>query len=158
MDETFKIFIEQLKSGGIEKIEITCAPDFLGVAEDALRFKHPIQVNGETYLADETVVLHFNTTTVAMISCSICNAPVETSIEVANFYHMLPLEEIKNGCFNFQEVLREALLLEVPLFAECSNGHCPQRKEIAKYLKSPTRKDSDGHQPFADINLDQFKP
>jgi uncharacterized metal-binding protein YceD (DUF177 family) len=158
MDEIFKIFTEQLKDGDIKKIDISCASEFLDVTEEALRFKDPIQVNGEVYLADDAVVLHFDAATIAIIPCSICNAPVKTEIKVNNFYHMIPLEEIKNGYFNFQDILREAILLEVPAFAECNNGQCQHRKEIAKYLKSPNRPESDGHQPFADINLDQFKP
>ncbi|MGZ3633883.1 MAG: YceD family protein [Parachlamydiaceae bacterium] len=158
MDDTFKIFVDQLKKGGVEKIDLTCAPTILEVNEEALRFNYPVCVRGEAYLADDALVLHFNASTVALIPCSICNGPVETAIEVNGFYHMVPLEEIKHGCYSFHGVLRETILLEVPSFAECTNGRCPQRKELAKYLKSPTRADSDGHQPFADINLDQFKP
>lgn len=158
MDEYFKIFFEQLRDGNTEKIDITCDPAFLEVKDEALSFKQPVKIQGEAYLADDTLILHLNISTSAAIPCSICNAPVESPIELKGFYHTEPIEEIKHGYFNFQEVVREAILLEVPPFAECHAGNCPDRKGISKYLKKPINAKNEGHQPFADINLDQFKP
>lgn len=157
MDEKFKIYLEQLKSGGTEKIDITCSSDFLGVNEENLYFEDPVQVTGEIYLADEELILHLDAFAKAIIPCSICNEPVKVELEVIGFYHAEPVAEIKRGSFNFQEVLREAILLEVPQFAECK-GNCPQRKQVDKYLKKPKAPNDQGYQPFADINLDQFKP
>lgn len=153
MNEQFKIFLEALKGGKTEKISITTAPDFLDVNEENLHFTQDVNVSGEAYIADDTLVLHFDATAHAIIPCSICNAPVETTIQAKNFYHAEPLEDIKNGSFYFQDVLRETLLLETPAFAECCQGQCPKRQEIGKYLKTETS----GHKPFADITLDQFK-
>lgn len=158
MDENFKIYFEQLKGGKIEKIEATFTPDFLCIKEDALQFKDPIQITGETYLADDALILHLDATTAAMISCSICNEPVKVPVDIHGFYHAEPIEGLKHGYFNFKEILREAILLEVPAFAECSKGNCPKRKEIGKFLKKPMNTDETGNRPFADINLDQFKP
>lgn len=157
MDERFKIFLEQLKSGDTEKIDITCSSDFLAVNEDDLRFEGPVHVTGDVYLADEELILHLDVSAKAIIPCSICNEPVKVEVEVIGFYHAEPIAELKTGSFNFQEVLREAILLEVPQFAECG-GNCPQRKQVDKYLKQPKAQDGQGYQPFADINLDEFKP
>ncbi len=157
MDERFKIFFEQLKEGSTEKIDITCDPDFLEVSEEALSFKDPVCIKGEVYVADSTLILHLDIATSARISCSICNAPVEIPVELIGFYHTESVEEMKEGYFNFREVIREAILLEAPAFAECHEGNCPDRKGIAKYLKQSTDVKNEGHQPFADINLDQFK-
>ncbi len=157
MDERFKIFFEYLQDGGTESIDITCEPDFLEVEEENLVFTKPVKITGETYLTDETLILHLNIVTSASIPCSICNAPVEVPIELTNFYHTEQIEEIKNGCFNYQEAIREAILLEVPAFAECREGNCPDRKDLSKFLKEPKSAKDDGHQPFADINLDEFK-
>lgn len=158
MDEKFEIFLEQLRGGGSEKIDVTCASDFLDVNEDDLRFEPPVKVTGEAYMADEELILHLDAVAHAVKPCSICNEPVKVSVEVRNFYHAQPLAEIKGGCFNYQEILREAILLEVPSFAECQQGNCPQRQQIAKYLKQPKPSEGEGYQPFADINFDQFKP
>jgi uncharacterized metal-binding protein YceD (DUF177 family) len=157
MDERFKIFFEHLRDGGTDKIDITCDPDFLEVSDEALFFTQPVKIKGEAYLTDDTLILHLNIATSASISCSICNAPVTVPLELTNFYHTEQIEELKSGCFNFQQAVREAILLEVPAFAECHEGNCPDRKGIAKFLKKPTSAKNDGHQPFADINLDQFK-
>ncbi|MBA3237084.1 MAG: hypothetical protein H0T62_01885 [Parachlamydiaceae bacterium] len=158
MDETFKIYFEQLKGGKIEKIDATFTPEFLSVEEESLHFKDPVQLKGEAYLADDALILHLDAETVAVIPCSICNEPVKVPVEIHSFYHAEDIEGLKNGYFNFKEILREALLLEVPAFAECSKGNCPKRKEIVKFLKNPTSTEENGNRPFADINLDQFKP
>jgi uncharacterized metal-binding protein YceD (DUF177 family) len=157
MDEKFKIFLEQLKSGRTERIDIACDSAFLGVKEEDLHFEGPVQVTGEAYLADDELILHFDARAKAIIPCSICNEPVEVEAGVNGFYHAEPVAEIKTGSFNYQEILREAILLEVPQFVECE-GSCPQRKQVDKYLKKPKTHDDQGYQPFADINLDQFKP
>ena len=157
MSERFKIFLEQLKSGETEKVDITHSSDFLGINEENLHFEGPVHVTGEIYLADEELILHLNIFAKAVIPCLICNEPVKVEIEQLGFYHAEPITEIRTGAFSFQEVLREAILLEVPSFAECG-GNCPQRKQVDKYLKKPQAPNDQGYQPFADINLDQFKP
>lgn len=156
MDERFKIFLEQLKGGATEKLEITCSPDFLEVKEPDLHFNDPVTVQGTAYLADEELILHIDCFVSAMIPCSICNAPVRVEMSIVNYYHVEPIAEVKLGYFNFKEVLREMILLEIPRFAECEGG-CPQRKQLDKYLKKSKISDDQGYQPFADINLDQFK-
>lgn len=158
MDERFKIFIEQLKGGGSEKINLSCDSDFLELHEEELHFKAPVTATGEAYLADSELILHFNAKAHALIPCSICNAPVDVEVEVNNFYHAEPLLGIKGGSFDYREILREAILLELPLFAECKQGNCPQRLQLAKYLKPSKPSNEEGYRPFADINFDQFKP
>lgn len=157
MSEKFKIFLEQLKSGETEKVDIACSSDFLDVNEENLHFEDLVNVTGEIYLADEELILHLNISAKAVIPCVICNEPVKVEIEIVGFYHVEPIAEIRTGSFSFQDVLREAVLLEVPQFAECG-GNCPQRKQVDKFLKKPQAPNDQGYQPFADINLDQFKP
>lgn len=164
-DEAFKIYVEQLRDGHVHKIKEIHAPDFLDVHEDELRFEKPVDVEGEAYLADDKLILHLNISTHAIIPCSICNGPVDVEIQLPNFYHMEEPENIKSGIFDFGEVLREAILLEVPAFGECHQGNCPERAQVAHYLKTPTKSgsgvDSDeeeGYHPFADVDFDKFEP
>lgn len=157
MDERFKIFVEQLIGGAREEINISCDASFLDVNEESLHFESPVTVQGEAYVADKDLILHFDATANALIPCSICNEDTPVEVKVINFYHAEPLEDIRNGFFNFQEILRETILTETPQFAECEQN-CPKRKEIAKYMKTPKPNEGEGYQPFADINLDQFKP
>jgi uncharacterized metal-binding protein YceD (DUF177 family) len=162
-DDAFKIYVEQLRDGHVEKLHETFAPNFLDIHEEELHFNENVTIEGEAYLADENLILHLQIATQAIIPCSICNGPVETKILLPNFYHMEPLADVKSGIFDFSNILREAILLEVPGFAECHNGNCPERKQVAKYLKEPAKKAAggdknieDGYQPFADIDFDQF--
>jgi uncharacterized metal-binding protein YceD (DUF177 family) len=166
-DDRFKIYAEQLRDGHVEKINETYTPDFIDLDEerDELHFNGNVEVNGEAYLADENLILHLKIDANATIPCSICNGPVEVEIELPNFYHMEPLADIKGGIFNFHEILREAILLEVPAFGECHGGNCPERPQVAKYIKATSSIKSsgddeidEGYQPFADIDFDNIKP
>ncbi len=44
--------------------------------------------------------------------------------------------------------------MDTPQFAECNQGKCPMRTEVARYLKEPNENQSDegGYHPFADID------
>lgn len=149
--DSFKIHLEQLRDGKTAKINEKFEPEFLDVHEKDLEFKKPVEVNGEVYIAGEGLVLHFVIIAYAYLPCSVCNEPVEVEIAVKNFYHVEPLADIKGGIFNFKEVLREAVLLEVPAFAECNSGNCKKRKELKKFLKDQNKTNEEGYHPFANL-------
>lgn len=162
MNDRFKIYVEQLRDGHIEKISEKFSPDFLDVHEQDLKFVDPVLVDGEAYLAEDMLILHVDIKTTGLIPCSICNEPVKVEIAIDGSYHATPLDEIKGGVFNFQEIIREVILLETPILAECNKGKCPQRTLVQKYLKgentSKTKDgEEDGYQPFADLDLDRMK-
>ncbi len=150
MDDHFKIFVEQLRQGRVEKIEEQILPDFLEVDEEGLVFHFPVQLTGEAYVAENELVLHWDAETIATIPCSICNEPVEVKIRVSNFYHSEPLAEIKTGIYHFGSLLRESILLETPFFVECKEN-CPKREEYSHYLKSSNQKMGENYNPFADL-------
>lgn len=156
-DDHFRIFVEQLREGHTEEIDETFPPAFLDVHEKELVFTEPVTVKGEVYLAEDTLVLHLDIEAVAEVPCSVCNKPVEVPISIEGFYHAVPVNEIKGAVYDFSEVLRETILLEVPHLAECREGKCPQRKTIGKYLKkekSPgSDDDGEGYRPFADLDF-----
>lgn len=158
MDELFKIYVDQLKGGNTEQISATFPPDFIGQRDDELAYDREVIVTGEAYLADQELILHFNATTSVEIPCSICNEPVRHPIELNNFYHAEELENIKTGIFCFNEVLRDALMLEAPHFVECNDGKCPARKEYDRFFHSSEadenkNSEEEGYQPFKDLNL-----
>lgn len=155
MDDVFKIYVEQLRDGHEEKIHEKLDPNFLEINEPELTFDKPVKVEGAAYLAERELVLHWDIQTEALIPCSICNEPVRVTIHIPNFYYSESLEEIKTGIYNFKNLLRETILLEVPPFVECNGGNCPKRKEYHKYLKETSDQPSDqeeGYQPFADLD------
>ncbi len=163
MDDAFRIYVEQLRDGHIEDIHEKFSPEFLDVNEKELSFEDEVSVEGKAYLAEDVLILSFAVATLAKMPCAVCNRPVKTPVEIKDFYHAEPLEEIKTGVFNFKEVLREMILLDTPRFAECEQGNCPSRKEIAKYLKKPSAEDEnpeneeEGYHPFADFDWDKTK-
>lgn len=154
MEDAFKIYVEQLRKGQVEKLEESFSPDFVDVQEKELAFPEPIHLKGKAYLVDEELVLHIDVAFVVQLPCVICNQPVRQAIAIKGHYHHVPLEEVRGGIYNFREDLRELILLEVPHFLECEEGNCPERKVIAKYLKEPSsssEEEDEGYQPFRDL-------
>lgn len=157
LDESFKIYVDQLKKGGVEKIHEEFTPDFLDIHENDLSFKDPVIVEGEAYLAESELILKLKIATSAWIPCSVCNEPVKVDFHLDNLYIATPLSEIKSGIFTLVEPLREAILLEVPAYAECG-GACPERKNVEKYLKTyPLSKEAESmhYRPFEGLKSDE---
>lgn len=149
-DRQFNIYLEQLHNGNKTSIDITSAPHFLGINEEELHFDELVVIKGEAYLAGEALIISCHLSTVGKMPCAICNEPVSVEIEVPQFYFAEELSNIRGGIYNFKEAIREAILLEVPLFIEC-NGKCPRRKDIEKYLRSADDQKEEGYHPFADL-------
>lgn len=157
--EYFKIYIDRLSDGRIESISHLFSPDFLEQNAEDLSFTSPVEVEGKVYLAGNELVLQLDVRTEAVLPCSICNQPVILPVELRNLYHVEALDKIKSAIFIFKDILREAILLEVPKFTECSNGNCPMRSKYSRYLSDDTKLDADtksddgGYRPFADLDL-----
>ena len=146
-----KIYIDRLKSGHTEKIEEEIDSSFLEVAEEELLFPSKVSVSGTAYLADEHLVLHLKTKTEAKIPCSICNDLFLYPIKI-DFYHTVLLKDLINPIFEYAEALRESILLQVPPFAECHGGQCPERDSIDKFLKKGhAAQDPHVQFPFSDL-------
>jgi uncharacterized metal-binding protein YceD (DUF177 family) len=160
MEDSFKIFIEQLREGRTEEIKECFSPAFLQLQEDELHFLDKIAVDGEAYLADDDLVLHLDIDAQCSLPCSICNGAVLKKVNISDFYYTVPVKKIKSGVYDYQKILRETILLETPAFAECNEGKCPQRKQIEKYFKkesSVLSEVEEGYQPFANLDLDKIK-
>jgi len=158
IDDRFRIYTEQLREGCTEEIEETLSPDFLEINERDLAFNTPVKIQGQAYFADDLLVIHLDIEATATLPCVVCNASVDVPLEIKGFYHAAPQEEIKNGVYDFREILRETILLETPLLAECKEGNCPERPLLGKFFKkedpSGSTSDEGGYQPFADLDFD----
>lgn len=151
-----KIFVDRLKDGHIEKLTQEIPSDFLGVQEDDLSFIAPITLKGESYLASDHLIIKLHIETKISMPCSICNQPTELHIVVPDFYHAEPMENIRSSVFDYSELLREDILLQVPQFTECNKGNCPERDSIKGFLKKEKTqeakaKTSPMHFPFSDL-------
>lgn len=152
--EQLKIYIDRLKGGHPLKIEECLSPDFLDIHEEELHFKEPVHIQGEAYLADDHLVMHLSIETEALLPCSICNDAVRTPIVAKNIYLTEPLSDIKTAIFDLTDHVRESILIQVPLFAECNGGKCPDRDNIKKFLKPEEKSSKSGevsYFPFADL-------
>jgi uncharacterized metal-binding protein YceD (DUF177 family) len=157
MESPFKIFVDRLKKEDKLEIHEVVSPDFLDVHEEDLSFQNKVIVDGEAYLAHDELILHLAAEAEALIACAICNERVPTKVHLEAFYHAEPLKQIKGAVFDYQELLRESILLETPEFVECE-GKCPKRKNLKKYLKSEESSlektsDAEGYKPFSDLEL-----
>lgn len=148
MKEIFKIYIDRLKGGKRAEILESVLPDFMEIHESDLAFRSPISLKGEAIVTDGTFFLELEIKTEALIPCAICNSEVIFNITIPKLYHAVNVEEIKGAIFNFKELVREHILLELPPIAECQNGCCPERKSMAKFMK---KNGAESFHPFAGL-------
>lgn len=149
-----KIYVDRLQNGLNLKIEETLSSDFLDLNEDELAFKEPVHVKGEAYLADDHLIIHLSIDTAAIMPCSICNQPIRFPIHIKNICLTQPLNEIQGAIFDLGEEVRETVLLQTPLFLECSGGKCPERESMKKFFKEehpPSKDEEKVNFPFANL-------
>lgn len=156
-DPLLKIYVEQLRGGKTWPLHVDLSPDFLEVQEKELAFLDPVRLDGEAYLAQDELVIQVAVHTQAQVPCRICNEFFKIDIAIDKLVHLEPITDLKRGYFDISELLREAILLEVPQIAECHGGHCPSRKDVEKFLSEPNAEQADaveGYHPFSDLSLD----
>jgi uncharacterized metal-binding protein YceD (DUF177 family) len=157
MEKRFKIFTDRLKDGHAETIQEETPSDFLDIHEKELSFPEPVRISGQAYLAENHLVIQLHIETSAELPCSICNSPTKVPIIVDDFYNTEAIEDLRSPIFDYTESLREAILLQLPSFVECSGGNCPERENIKKYLKQPKSQEKEKpsprvHFPFANLD------
>lgn len=128
-----EIFIDRLREGHSEEIDQEVGPDFLFVEDGGLVFDVGVSVSGKAYLADSHLVCTLDVSTVYKTWCKICNELVPFELDLTGIYLTEEVENIPSKIYNFQEPLREAILLEIPMYHEC-DGNCPERENIRQYL------------------------
>lgn len=154
--DLFKIYIHRLNNGQIHKHEENCSPDFLDVSENFLKFEENIHITGSSYLADDHLITQLTIHTAATIPCSICNEAVRIPIGIKDLYLSMPIVDIKGAIYDLTDEIRESILLQVPQFAECGPGCCPQRAHVeqlfGKKVKAEKKAARDStHFPFSEL-------
>ena len=152
MSSPFQIWIDRLKSGQTQLINESFDSSFLDVQEAELQLNTPVVVVGEAYLTESELIFRFQASTQATMPCAICNQMTPVKLSVKDFYHAHSLSEIPSAVFDYQEILREALLIELPQYVECNKGKCPDRKIIAPYLRSEKKAQEETHFPFSNLD------
>lgn len=152
MNNLFQIWIDRLKNGQRQKIDESFAPDFLDLREEELKIHSPVIVQGDAYLTENELILHYSAKTQFAMPCAICNQMIEVDLSIKDCYHAEPLEDITSGIYDYKEVLRESLLIELPKYVECTEGKCPERETIAPYMRQKQKEEPNTHFPFSKLD------
>ena len=150
----FRVYIDSLKHGGEDKIFEKIDPAFLELAgEGDIRSSDPVLVDGTAYLAGDFLILSLHIAAKLELKCALCNEFFSLAVDLPHFTHEEPLEEIKHGFFDFGELVRETIFLEVPFYPQCSGKVCANRKRVEKYLKTEDTGEAAGYKPFQNIDI-----
>lgn len=164
----FTIYIDRLKDGNELDISEIQPSQFLDIENDPeISSESPVEVKGSAYIAGDWLVLQASISTTVRISCALCNESFSYPIELKEWTHQETIDSIKGGIFSYQELIRQAILLEVPFFAQCGIDHCANYDEVKKFMvpsASPVEKsrgkkkksneidDTQGYHPFKDLS------
>jgi len=152
MHDQLKIYVEQLKTGYKEKINLQVSSNFLDLHEDELAVAPSISIQGEAYTTGDNLILCLSCKTEVQLPCSICNTMTRVSLEAKEIAHSQELSELPSSIFDYSGVVREELLLMIPHFIECQKGNCPQRLEIQPFIKAEKPASApDVHFPFKNL-------
>ena len=145
MKNKFTIQLSLLRNDQIIKInEKVLFEEFELQKEKELIFDSPIEVKGDIYTANESLVMHFFIKFSIKLPCTICNEPTAKQILIDNLYITKDLNEI-DEIYDFTSEIKNACFLEIPSYVEC-NDNCSKRQDLKKYLK--TKKDT---YPFSNL-------
>ena len=134
MSDDFKIYIDRLRGSKEQEIDIFVSPEFLKTDEAELYFEDKVHIKCRAYIAGNDLILTCDTSALAKMPCKICNVMTDVPIVLKNSYHVIDLEKIKTNIFDFSKLIREEVILALPIVTECKNN-CPERKILKKYLK-----------------------
>ena len=156
MKDIVKVYVDRVRDGNTDEISEELPSSFMDVHEKDIRFEAPIFLTGEAYVTDDYLIVSLTIETEATLICSVCNEPFTFAISIHNMMHEEPLENIKEATFDILPLVRESILLEIPLYPQCGITSCNRREEIEPYLKkeqSPEQEESqpNGHNPFKDL-------
>lgn len=114
---------------------------FIEQEEDEIRFQKPIEVEISAYISGEFLILDCSISTEILIPCSFCNEYYPLQLSLTHYQEEEPLENIKGHLFDASEVIREAILLEIPLYPLCGGVVCNNRATIEPYLTKSTEEE-----------------
>jgi len=150
MNENLTAFIDRLRDGGETFFDEKVSGEQLNASDEELRFAKNASVKGKAYLADEHLVIALDIDAHPELPCTVCNEWTPVGLSLKKYYITKPLEEIRSNVYSFVEDVREAILLEVPQFAECG-GNCPSREALDGYCGKEKEVSDDTHFPFKDL-------
>jgi hypothetical protein len=132
MIDHFNLYVGRFHEGKIEEIEWEVPPNFLDVTDGNNFFQDPVFISGKVYVAGSHLIVQVDIKTTYGAFCKICNEKIFLPLELNGIYLTEDLDSIPSKIYNIQESIREAILLELPLYNECAGG-CTLRNEFETY-------------------------
>lgn len=130
------IYLERLAHEHVEKISEALPPELFQLSEsDELQAHDTVAVTAEAYVSDGFLIITYSVSTAFTTRCGFCNESFSLPVQLSHCTVEIPLDEIKHGYFDFSELLRQELLLQVPYYPLCGGEQCNNRAEVEKYLK-----------------------
>ncbi len=148
MPPELNIYIDRLRGGRKEAIDLKHSSAFLAISD--VTFRDLLLVQGEAYLASSHLIIQLKVQAEVFLKCIVCNESINKKIKICHFYHAEELTSKTKQIYNYSVPLRDAILLEIPCFAEC-HGNCLKRKELEKYMQSKEKNDS-AYFPFTRLS------
>lgn len=146
------IDLNRLRQENVEEFEVALDPSIMELdPADNIKVTEPVEVQGRAYIADDELIVELDVEGVLEIHCAMCHEPFDYQVSVVNYVHNQPVSEIKHSTFDAKELVREAFLLEIPLFPQCGGNECENRDKIAKYLKQEGSAEEASQSPFKDL-------
>lgn len=140
MEKPFCVPYGELRQQGSLEINHSAPAAFMEVEEPYMGFTGEIQVQGRCELMDQGISLLLDIEAKTIQPCTVCNENTSATISIKQLHHFEKNPETCNNVFDFNDIVREAVLLETPEFIECLEGNCEARNDVKKYLKE----DNDG--------------
>ena len=156
MSRVLRVRVDGSHIDGEVEFEERLPPEFLDLPQgDELSAASDILVSGRAYRASEWIMIQADVTVSMCLPCSMCNDMCTFSIELTSWEQSLPASSMKDGMIDLSEVLREAILLEVPFFVRCCGDTCRNDDEFRKYCMSENKISADDveerNQPFLSL-------
>ena len=134
MQEVFNIYIDRLGEGSVQPLDEKVDSSFLEVPDGNLFFPEQVVFHGSAYLADSHLILNLDLSTRYQTYCKICNDLILLPFTLKGIYITEEISNSPSKVFDLKAPLRDAILLEIPLYSECEGG-CPMRKDLNQYFK-----------------------
>ena len=150
------IRIDESPDGDEVLFEESLPPEFFDLPkDDELSPTSNVEVCGRAYHASEWIMVEATVKVAMSLPCSMCNERTVFPIELSPWKQNFSEELVRDGMLDVSEALREAILLEVPLFIKCGGDSCRNINVIRQFLAPTDRVSGDDseerNQPFLSL-------
>ncbi len=143
-----KLCIDGALCGNEVVLDERVDPSFLQLSDhDELTAVSEVLVCGKAYRADSWMFINAKISVSFKLPCAVCNEPFEYTVDLSQWVHEEAVRELSGGSWDIEKPLREAILLEVPFFAQCGEGGCSNFDSVRKFIRS----EEEMQTPFKDL-------